>query len=52
MWTPLGSSYSIYYEVVKQHIATLQQALIALNNELFSLAIKYRGEKSESYIYL
>lgn len=38
-------------EVAKQHIATLQQALIALNSEPFSLATKQRGEKSKSYTY-
>ena len=37
--------------VAKQHIATLQQALIALNSELFSLATKQRAEKSKSYTY-
>lgn len=38
-------------EVAKQHIATLQQALIALNSEPFSLVTKQRGEKSKSYTY-
>ena len=38
-------------KVAKQHIATLQQTLIALNSEPFSLATKQRGEKSKSYTY-
>lgn len=38
-------------ELAKQHIATLQQALIALNSEPFSLATKQRGEKSRAYTY-
>ena len=36
-------------EIAKQHITTLQQALIALNSEPFLLATKQRGKKSKSY---